>query len=63
MFFSFCIDHFMGQFGYMVECLFTEQVVMGSNPIATLDMMPAPSKEFLDIQANYRGWIHSETRT
>ena len=36
---------------------------MGSNPIATLDMVPAPSKEFLDIQANYRVWIHSETRT
>ena len=24
--------------------------------------MPASSKEFLDIQANYRVWIHSETR-
>ena len=29
----------------------------------TLDMVPASSKEFLDIQANYRVWIHSETRT
>ena len=26
-------------------------------------MAPALSKEFLDIQANYRVWIHSETRT
>ena len=24
-------------------------------------MAPALSKEFLDIQANYREWIHSET--
>ena len=26
-------------------------------------MVPASSKEFLDIQANYRVWIHSEART
>ena len=26
-------------------------------------MAPASSKEFLDIKANYRVWIHSETRT
>ena len=26
-------------------------------------MAPASSKEFLDIEANYRVWIHSETRT
>ena len=26
-------------------------------------MLPASSKEFLVIQANYRVWIHSETRT
>ena len=26
-------------------------------------MAPASSKEFLDIQANCRVWIHSETRT
>ena len=26
-------------------------------------MAPASSKKFLDIQANYRVWIHSETRT
>ena len=26
-------------------------------------MAPVLSKEFLDIQANYRVWIHSETRT
>ena len=26
-------------------------------------MAPASSKEFLDIQANYRVWIHSETCT
>ena len=26
-------------------------------------MAPALSKEFLDIHANYRVWIHSETRT
>ena len=25
-------------------------------------MAPASSKEFFDIQANYRVWIHSETR-
>ena len=25
-------------------------------------MVPASSKEFLDIQANYRVYIHSETR-
>ena len=26
-------------------------------------MALASSKEFVDIQANYRVWIHSETRT
>ena len=26
-------------------------------------MEPASSKEFLDIQGNYRLWMHSETRT
>ena len=26
-------------------------------------MAPTSSKEFLDIQANYRVWIYSETRT
>ena len=26
-------------------------------------MAPASSKEFLDIQANYRVWIHAKTRT
>ena len=26
-------------------------------------MVPASNKEFLDIQANYRVWIHSETVT
>ena len=26
-------------------------------------MAPASSKEFLDIQVNYRVWIHPETRT
>ena len=26
-------------------------------------MAPASSKEFLDIQANYRVWVHSEIRT
>ena len=26
-------------------------------------MAPASSNEFLDIQANYRVWIHYETRT
>ena len=29
----------------------------------TLDMAPALSKDFLEIQANYRMWIHSEART
>ena len=38
---------------------------MGSSPVAVTyssDFAPASSKEFLDIQANYRVWIHSETR-
>ena len=30
--------------------------------LKTLDMMPASSKEFPDIQANSRVWTHSETR-
>ena len=41
-------------------------VVVGSIRAAvtqTSDMAPALSKEFLDIQANKRVWIHSETRT
>ena len=29
----------------------------------TSDMVPALNKEVLDIQANYKEWIHSETRT
>ena len=29
----------------------------------TSGMAPASSKEFFDIQVNYRVWIHSETRT
>ena len=39
---------------------------MGLNLVAVTwssDIVPALSKEFLDIQANYREWIHSETRT
>ena len=39
---------------------------MGSNPVAvteTSDMAPALSEKFLDIQANYRVCIHSETPT
>ena len=32
------------------------------NHLATSDMALASNKEFLDIQANYRMWIHSETR-
>ena len=38
----------------MVECLFKNQVVLGSNPVAVTspsDFAPASSKEFLDIQA------------
>ena len=38
----------------MVECLFTNQVVVGLNPVAvfyTSDIMSDSSKEFLDIQA------------
>ena len=31
--------------------------------LKTSDMAPAASKEVLNIQANYRVWIHSETRT
>ena len=31
--------------------------------IQTSDMAPTSSKEFPNIQANYRVWIHSETRT
>ena len=30
--------------------------------LATSDMTLASNKEFLDIQGNYRMWIHSETR-
>ena len=38
----------------MVECLFTNYVVLGSSPVAatqTSDFAPASSKEFFDIQA------------
>ena len=38
----------------MVECSFTNKVVVGSNPVAvsqTSDMALVLSKEFLDIQA------------
>ena len=41
-------------------------MVVGSNLAAvsqTSDMAPASSKEFLDVQANYKAWIHSETHT
>ena len=51
---------------WMVECSFTNYVVVVSNQVTvveTLDMAPALSKDFLDIQANYRMWIHSEART
>ena len=37
----------------MVECLFTNKMVVGSNPVAvtqTLDIAPDLTKEFLDIQ-------------
>ena len=50
----------------MVEYSFTNSVVVGSNHVAvteTSDMAPGSSKEFLDIQANYRVWISSEIRT
>ena len=50
----------------MVECLFTIQVVAGSNPVAVTsisDIAPASSNEFFDIYANYAVWIHSETCT
>ena len=43
-----------GQFGYMVEHSFTNQVVVGSSPLAltsTSDITPVSSKELLDIQA------------
>ena len=38
----------------MVECSFTNYVVVCSNPVAvtkTSDIAPVPSKEFFDIQA------------
>ena len=31
--------------------------------LKTPNIAPASNKELLDIQANYRVWIHSETRT
>ena len=49
----------------MVECSFTNQVLVDSNLVVvtqTSDMAPTSSEEFLDIQANYRVWIHSESR-
>ena len=54
-----------GQAGSIVECSLTYWAVLGSNFLAvtqTSDMTPASSKECLDIQANYRVWIHSGTR-
>ena len=37
-------------------------MVVGSNHVAVYsDMVPASSKKFLDIQANYRVCIHYET--
>ena len=44
-----------GQFHQMVECSFTNQVVLDWSPVAvskTSDFASASSKEFLDIQAN-----------
>ena len=41
----------------MVECLFTNEVVMGLSPVAVTylsDTAPASSKVFLGIQENYR---------
>ena len=41
-----------GQFGQIVECLFTKQVVVGSSPVAvvyTSDYVLVWSEEFLDI--------------
>ena len=41
-------------------------MAVGSNPVAvteTSDVAPAVSNGFLDHQAKYRVWIHSETRT
>ena len=38
----------------MVECLFKNEVVLGSSPVAVTspsNFTPASSKEFLDIQA------------
>ena len=38
----------------MIECSFTNEVVLGSSPIAvtyTSDLVSASSKEFLDVQA------------
>ena len=49
----------------MVECSFTNNVVVGSTPVgvsSTSDIAPVSSKEFLDIQAIIV-WIHSERRT
>ena len=39
----------------MIECSFANKVVVGYNPVAvtsTSDMVPASSKEFLDIQTH-----------
>ena len=44
-----------GQLGKMVECFFKNQVVPASSLVALIlnsDFAPAPSKEFLDIQAS-----------
>ena len=42
-----------GQFYEIVECSFTNKVVVGSNPVPVTkisDIAPVSSKEFLDIQ-------------
>ena len=42
-----------GHFGQIFECSFTNEVVVGSNPVAVTyisDITPVSSKEFLDIQ-------------
>ena len=43
-----------GRFGQLVKCLFKDQVVLGSSPVAVTspsDFAPASNKEFLDIHA------------
>ena len=58
---------------YHVTCEFQSESTLHSLPecqgtpcskqASISDMVPASFKEFLDIHANYRVWIHSETRT